>query len=351
MKTSLNKEGKKQVEKIDERRRHYILAFVSYITSAVMFIYGINNIDAEKILLPLILLSFATLFLINILLFQRSRDLQRASAIAAALVGGFVVSLVYHGGLANTALYWVFPFPPILFGLLGARNALAYNVLLLLALSIMLNIPDLTIAQYHDIEISRFTASLLIVIIVCWINDHYRERSHQAMDKLQQSKEQQANTDALTQLANRRFVDTSLVPNLHQQPSLFIPLALIMCDIDHFKRLNDRFGHDVGDEVLKGVAQLFTQHLRQQDFACRIGGEEFLLILPHTSHADALNVAEKIRNQFCQQSLVAQDKSYQVTASFGVANCTDAYQFQDSLKQADQLLYQSKNRGRNLVSG
>ena len=315
-----------------------------------MFIYGIKNLSSEHILLPLILFGTGLAFLLNILWFHLSRNLQRACVIEAVLVGFFVLSLVYQGGFNNTALYWVFPFPAILFGLLGVRIALLSNALLVLALCIMLFVPELILAQYKDAEASRFIASLLIVITVCWINDHYRERSHQAMDLLQQSKEIQANTDALTELANRRFIDASLLPNLALQPAQFFPLSLIMCDIDHFKQLNDRFGHDAGDEVLKAVAQLFRQHLRQQDIACRTGGEEFLLILPHTNRADAFLVAEKIRSQFEQQTLLASQPDYPLTASFGVALCDNAEDFGRAVKQADEQLYLSKRNGRNQVN-
>ncbi|MDX1391489.1 MAG: GGDEF domain-containing protein [Rheinheimera sp.] len=349
MQITLNKGSNKQVERIDARRRHYILAFVSYITSAVMFYYAINNLNATQILLPVILFATGALFLLNMLLFHLSRNLERACVIEALLVGGFVLSLVYQGGFNNTALYWVFPFPAILFGLLGVRLALACNALLLVALALMLFTPDILLAQYKDAEQSRFLASLTIVIIVCWINDYYRERSHQAMDKLQQSKEQQANTDPLTGLANRRFIDSSLVTNLQQTPGRYLPLALIMCDIDHFKRLNDRFGHDVGDDVLKAVAQLFSENLRQQDVPCRTGGEEFLLVLPHTQLDDAINVAKKIRQAFNRHTMVAQDPSYQVSASFGVALCDAPGQFYDKVKLADTRLYKAKNNGRDQV--
>ena len=349
MQNTLSKDSKKQVERIDARRRHKILAFVSYITSAVMFFYGYRDLHVETWILPAILFATGTLFLLNILTFHLTGNLDRACVIEAILVGAFVLSLVYQGGYNNTALYWVFPFPAILFGLLGVRLALFCNTLLLIALAIMLFTPDLIMAQYKEAEASRFLASLVIVIIVCWINDHYRERSHKALDKLQQSKDQQANTDPLTGLANRRFIDASLVPNFQHNPSQFLPLTLIMCDIDHFKRLNDHFGHDVGDEVLKAVATLFRNNLRQYDFACRTGGEEFLLILPQTSLDDARYVAEKIRGQLSQQRMVNQDKSYQVTASFGVASCDDANRFQQSLKLADTLLYQAKRQGRDQV--
>ncbi|MBZ9613290.1 GGDEF domain-containing protein [Rheinheimera maricola] len=346
----LQRPNNRQAQKIDERRRRYILAFVSYITSAVMFIYGFKNLYSEQVLLPVILFGTGLAFLLNILWFHLSRNLQRACVIEAVLVGGFVLSLVYQGGFNNTALYWVFPFPAILFGLLGVRIALLSNALLVLMLCIMLFIPDLILAQYKDAEASRFIASLLIVIIVCWINDHYRERSHQAMDLLQQSKEMQANTDALTELANRRFIDASLLPSLALQPAQFFPLSLIMCDIDHFKQLNDRFGHDAGDDVLKAVAQLFRKCLRQHDFACRTGGEEFLLILPHTNSADAFLVAEKIRSQLAQQALLANQPEYHITASFGVALCDNAEDFTQAVKHADEQMYLSKRNGRNQVN-
>jgi len=352
MRQSVLQQNAKQANEIDERRRRYILAFVSYITSAVMFLYGLKNLSAHNLMLPIILFGTGLAFLLNIITYHFTHNLKRACMVEALLVGFFVLSLVFQGGYNNTALYWVFPFPAILFGLLGVRNALLSNAVLVLALCIMLFVPDLIIAEYKDAEASRFIASLLIVITVCWINDHYRERSHQAMDVLYRHQEHQANTDALTGLANRRFVDSTVQATLALQPSHFFPLALIMCDIDHFKTLNDQFGHDKGDEVLKAIAHLFRQNLRQQDIASRIGGEEFLLILPQTTHPEALLVAEKIRHQFEQQLLLDLDTcpSYRVTASFGVAECHDATEFNSAVKHADQQLYLSKRSGRNKVS-
>jgi hypothetical protein len=214
LQTTINRTPNKQAAHIDARRRRYILLFVSYITSAVMFIYGVKNFSTEQWLLPLILFGTGLAFLVNVLLFHYYANLNRACYIEAVLVGSFVLSLVYQGGFNNTALYWVFPFPAILFGLLGVRVALLSNALLMLALCLMLFVPDLILADYKEAEASRFVASLLIVIIVCWINDYFRERSHQAMDLLQQSKDLQANTDQLTQLANRRFIESSLLKSL-----------------------------------------------------------------------------------------------------------------------------------------
>ena len=313
-----------------------------------MFIYGFKNLSSEQVLLPVILFGTGLAFLLNILWFHLSRNLQRACVIEAVLVGSFVLSLVYQGGFNNTALYWVFPFPAILFGLLGVRIALLSNAILVLVLCLMLFVPELILAQYKDAEASRFIASLLIVITVCWINDHYRERSHQAMDLLQQSKELQANTDALTELANRRFIDASLLPSLALQPAQFFPLSLIMCDIDHFKQLNDRFGHNVGDDVLKAVAQLFRQYLRQQDMACRIGGEEFLLLIQCPAREAAATVADRIVELVRNTPVIRQQSAPIVmTVTVGLSRVAHNETMGSAVERADQALYAGKAAGRD----
>jgi len=349
LQATLKKNSRQQAEKIDARRRRYILSFVSYITSLVMFIYGFKNLGGEQVLLPVILFGTGATFLINISYFRWSGNLNLACNIEAVLVGFFVLSLVFQGGFNNTALYWVFPFPAILFGLLGVRKALFSNAILLIVLGLMLFVPDLISADYKEAEASRFIASLLIVIIVCWINDHYRERSHEAMDLLQQSKEVQANTDPLTLLLNRRFIDSSLHISLQQQADAFLPMSIIICDIDHFKQLNDQHGHSSGDAVLRHLASLFRRYLRQQDIACRIGGEEFLFFLPKTTTEDAMLVAEKIRLALLEKPLQLGELALPVSASFGVAGCTDSSSLAAAIDQADKQLYLAKNTGRNRV--
>lgn len=349
MQSTLGTEGNKQAQSIDARRRRYILLFVSYITTAVMFIFAIKNLHVSLSILTYSLFISAGIFLANIIYFHYSKNLNLACSIEAILVGIFVLGLVYLGGFNNTALYWVFPFPAILFGLLGVRNALIGNAILVILLAVMLFVPDLTLANYKPSEQSRFITSLIIVIIACWINEYFREQSHQAMLLLQLNKEQQANTDPLTQLANRRFIDLNLMQSIKLQPELFFPLAIIACDIDHFKQLNDQFGHQAGDTVLKAIADIFRNHLRQQDIASRTGGEEFLLLLPKTSKEDAVKVADKIRLQLSQQAILSTKPDYKITASFGVAECNELAHLQAAITLADQQLYQSKRNGRNQI--
>lgn len=335
---------------IDSVRRRYILLFVSYITSCIMLLLGFKHLFSEDYLLQAILFGCAFAFLANIAWFHASNELDKACIVETLLVAVFVVGLVYQGGHQNTGLYWVFPFPAIIFGLLGSKVGLQINGLLIILLGLMLYTPDLIMAQYQSAEISRFIASLATVTAVGWINEHFRERSHNAMALLQRSKETEANTDALTHLANRRFVDEVLPQHFTLQPEHFFPLAVIIADLDHFKHINDSFGHDQGDLVLQQIAMLFRQKLRTQDIACRYGGEEFLLLLPNTHLNDATRVAEKIRAGIAQRRLLTEHPDLVITCSFGVALAQDESEFLQAVKLADQRLYISKSNGRNQVN-
>jgi diguanylate cyclase (GGDEF)-like protein len=334
---------------VEQNRRRYILLFVSYITSAIMLFMGVRHFLTDDTGLQFILFGCSAAFVANVLWFHRTNQLELACLIEASLVAVFVLGLVYHGGFEQTSLYWVFPFPPIIFGLLGARRGIAINLLLVAGLMLILYGPDFGQSVYRDAETTRFIASMLTLIITCLINEHFRERSHHSMDMLQRTKTREANTDVLTQLANRRFVDQELPQYLSDQPELFFPMTLVLADLDHFKHINDSFGHPEGDNVLREVAALFRRKLRSPDIACRIGGEEFLLILPKTSLADALKVAEKIRATIAQQRFISAHPDLVITCSFGVAEISSHRDFAIGLQQADSLLYQAKAEGRNLV--
>ena len=206
---------------VEQNRRRYILLFVSYITSAIMLFMGVRHFLTDDTGLQFILFGCSAAFVANALWFHRTNQLELACLIEASLVAVFVLGLVYHGGFEQTALYWVFPFPPIIFGLLGARRGIAINLLLVAGLMLILYGPDFGQSVYRDAETTRFIASMLTLIITCLINEHFRERSHHSMDMLQRTKTREANTDVLTQLANRRFVDQELPQYLSDQPELF----------------------------------------------------------------------------------------------------------------------------------
>lgn len=153
-------------------------------------------------------------------------------------------------------------------------------------------------------------------------------------------------TDALTGVGNRRFLDDRLAAESERGRRYGTALALFMLDIDHFKRVNDTFGHEAGDRVLEETGALLRRHLRQSDCAARLGGEEFVVLMPGSSLADATAVAERLRAELAAQ--IRSDPS-SITASFGVASLRADESGSDLLARADAALYRAKNAGRNRV--
>lgn len=164
--------------------------------------------------------------------------------------------------------------------------------------------------------------------------------------KLQQA----ALTDSLTNLPNRRYGMERLEQEIALAKRRSACVSVVVADVDYFKMVNDHYGHDVGDVVLKFIADVFTSKSRLQDVICRMGGEEFLIICPDTNVQDALNVAERLRAAISVTPFIHDKYKIQVTLSFGVAALQNYEQMsQLLLKQADQAMYRAKNLGRNRV--
>ena len=163
---------------------------------------------------------------------------------------------------------------------------------------------------------------------------------HKSFSKLRED----TATDPLTKLGNRRRLDEALA-NFESQGNTF---SVISIDIDHFKRVNDSYGHDVGDVVLQQLAQRMREACRAYDVPLRVGGEEFLILLPSTTLATAAQVAERLRVAVEEMQVA---KVGAITISLGVANWPQSsFQIEAVLKAADEMLYASKRGGRNQVS-
>ena len=167
--------------------------------------------------------------------------------------------------------------------------------------------------------------------------------------RLRESLREQATRDSLTGLYNRRYFDEALSTELARARRERRPVALAMLDIDHFKRFNDTWGHEAGDEVLRAVARTLAAKARGYDIACRYGGEELALLLPGCRLADAVPKLEAIREAMRGLKVVVGDRALPpVTVSVGVAETTDAAA-DVLLRRADEALYEAKRRGRDRV--
>jgi len=158
--------------------------------------------------------------------------------------------------------------------------------------------------------------------------------------------------DSLTSLGNRRSFDSTLAKEIVEARAQKAEMCLVLGDLDHFKKINDNFGHPFGDLVLKFFAELLLKHIKDSDFAARFGGEEFAMILPRTTLDGATQLTEQIRSRLeAQQWMNAQSGQLfsKITASFGVVRLRDSDDEETLLKRADTMLYEAKRAGRNLI--
>jgi diguanylate cyclase (GGDEF)-like protein len=161
----------------------------------------------------------------------------------------------------------------------------------------------------------------------------------------------QATTDALTGIPNRRSFDEELTLEWRRAERVGESLALILADIDDFKTINDRFGHQVGDAVLAKVGEVLAARVRQIDFAARYGGEEFAVLVPESEIAGARSLAQRLRGDLAKARIELPDgDQLHVTASFGVAAKGDLKRAEELIAAADAALYEAKRRGKNRVA-
>ncbi len=172
------------------------------------------------------------------------------------------------------------------------------------------------------------------------------ERKH-----LEEQLREQATTDFLTGLNNRRHFSEKTKKELARARRMEKALSFMILDLDHFKELNDTYGHDAGDIALKTFAQICTDTLREFDILGRLGGEEFAVLLPETDSRSAIEVAERLCKIVANTPIsISDNKKLHITVSIGVTSCDPAdSQMQDLLRRADDALYRAKNNGRNQV--
>jgi len=157
--------------------------------------------------------------------------------------------------------------------------------------------------------------------------------------------------DPLTESYNRRYFMMRLLEEFSRAQKFSLNISFIMIDIDNFKKINDTYGHLVGDTVLKEIAKVIKENVREIDSVARMGGEEFAIIFPETDKAAAITVAERIRSRVSQKIIKAFDEVLSVTISVGVAAFPQNTLYSDVLMEiADKALYQAKTSGKNQVS-
>lgn len=280
------------------------------------------------------LLSVITLLSANFIygLFDIITALKYSSTLAAVMM---VVSL------SVTLSMLIRRHPIALFFLIAHGLFVTFSIL---AVFFYKGLTDFNYINSHGVGIGIILEALVLSLIIS-----YRIRLLENLKATQAELQLLASTDPLTQLFNRRHFSNSANKLLSNTEQTQHPTSITIIDIDHFKNINDTYGHSLGDKAIKCVANLIRTKSRQQDVLARYGGEEFIILMPNTSLNDAYLLTERIRKGLEKTNIeVSKNKFVNITISAGIAEIdANTPNLQETIDHADKALYQSKNNGRN----
>ena len=261
-----------------------------------------------------------------------------AAACALALLDrGFLVGIAGLVAVMLSAPYTA----------IDRRDLVVMNVAPLFLIAVIM-----AAAGLDSFTVMNSAVFIALALLVSLLLARVFETSNRRAFALEQQLSTEARTDALTGLPNRRSLEEAATSEVKRGTRTGSPLAVIICDIDHFKQVNDRYGHDVGDQVLRTVADTLRTVARESDALGRWGGEEFLMVLPDTDERAAFVVAERMRKAV--ESAPMPVPGLKATISLGVAELlrggSEPERWQEAVRQADDAMYRSKAAGRNRVS-
>ena len=278
---------------------------------------------------------------------------QRRNRLAIMLIR---TEVMIHAGLGTLLIGWesgfhyfLLMFIPALFLSMRARSAWL-QVILLWAFYAGLDVlmwyiePLQPIASNALLGVHIFNLTVVFCMF-SYLSLFYVKtvtRAHKRLGKM-------ATTDSLTNLFNRRHMISLTEKELARQHRHPGNLTLMLMDLDHFKQINDQYGHDIGDQVLDAVSQILKSSMREQDLISRWGGEEFLAVLPDTSLDQATASAERIRTAIQQLAIESEGTKVSVTISIGITQYRAEEALSHTIARADHALYEGKSAGRNRV--
>src|SRR5690554_402030 len=277
----------------------------------------------------LILFCANALAVIVLLRFRSTYFLKgRLFPLLAVACAAYSTAINGHAGL-----YWAYPAASALFFLLPLREAIASNIIFVTTMAVV------SFLKFPEADFWRITFSLgltcVFSMIFAWL-----------VGKLQNELSRVATTDPLTGCLNRSQLADILNSQIQMRERYERVSSLVLIDLDYFKTINDRWGHLAGDKVLKEMALRVRKRLRESDQLFRIGGEEFMVVLPETRQIDADTLAHQLLTSISARPFL---DDIRVTASASVAEVTQGETWSVWLNRADQALYEAKSRGRNQV--
>lgn len=264
--------------------------------------------------------------------------------------GYFLVS----GGSDGFSVFWVVIVPPMTFVVCPKKVASLFVASGFLAVLVVFYTPLNALIQYDysDFFDKRFPILLSLAILLTLLYEFINWKTQYLLIHVNQSLEETAAKDTLTGLLNRRSFESVMDEALSEaRRRKDLKLYLLLIDLDHFKKINDTYGHSAGDDVLVGIAKVLNKMSRSSDSVFRWGGEEFLLVLKAKEDADAKTVAERIHKGVQSEVFALGEAELQMTVSIGFHAYDVNLSVSQNVNMADSYMYQAKRTGRNKIIG
>ncbi|MDP9940983.1 GGDEF domain-containing protein [Ectopseudomonas alcaliphila] len=328
----------------NEQHRRLVLKALLWITLSGGLFFSVINLLHDNWLLAGLEVGYAAVSLYLLTIVDRTHNLQLLTAVYLLPFFSIMILALAQPQTTFAVFAWIQSIPIICYMLLGLRLGM-YGSLLFVGIGLFVfsrRFSSDELLQNVEIIANLGLASLAVMIFA-----HIYERSRILNE---QRLTDQATTDSLTGLPNRlKLVEVFERERAHALRN-GTPLSLVFVDIDHFKQINDRFGHEVGDRALVHFAKVLAQRLRVNDLFCRLGGEEFAVLLPGSKATQAREIAESMRERLAAQPLAVDDSMLPMTLSAGVA-CfgLDGQSLDELMLAADRRTYAAKRAGRNRV--
>jgi len=341
--------GAKKNNSDEKNKKIFILHLFALIGTSITGVAAALAYLNQNLQLSFVLATVSFVFTLGPITQKYINHYRLSSSIILYQVYFLMFYLLHTGGANNTGPLWIFLTAPVTFFICGLRVGIFNLLLFIIIASAIFFIPiEAFPITYYPIDFKlRLLSSFITVSALSALYEYVRESSYRAMQDMSDKFEKLSKIDPLTQLSNRR--DATLVIEYEQRRLLRnkTELSIIIADVDNFKRINDEYGHNIGDVVLIELAKIFKSCVRTQDTVARWGGEEFLFILPYTSSIQAGITAKKIHKAIKDKYPLSNEHTFDVTVSMGISTMADEKNIQTAISEADRNLYKAKNSGKN----
>jgi diguanylate cyclase (GGDEF)-like protein len=344
-------QSKKNNKNSGEFHKPQVIGLFALVGMSISGIMGIMAYFNQQLLLASILIFASLVYAIGYYAIKKHNNIRLSSSIILYSLYVLMFYLVHSGGVENTGPLWIYIVAPVSVFVHGLKRGLIDIAFFIATITAIMFIPvDIIAYATYSTEFKlRLIYSFLTVTFLAALYEYSRELSYNRTLELSKKYQQLAHFDPLTNLSNRRDAMAILKREKIRMKRTKEPLSVILCDVDHFKKINDNYGHNIGDKVLIKLANLFSKQIREQDGISRWGGEEFLFILPQTSAENAYIIAEKIQLSLQDHLIEHEEQKIKVTISMGIEQLNNNQSIDEAINNADKYLYKAKNAGRNQI--